>query len=125
MSAAKGNTGQGNIPQAMKDARDSAANQNPTGVTSGVIAAAGIAAAEIQEEDRDDDDPELLEDIADQNNRMQPDEREGLPESGQTAIRVDHNEEFTNDNEVVQKIKAREAWIRMWVAKVSRRVSAT
>lgn len=127
VSAAKGNTGRGNLPQAWKDARASAVSQSPTSVTSGVISAAEIAAARLQEEDCDHSNTELLEHIVNQDNRMQPDEWEGLPESGRTAVQVDHNEELTNvtdDNEIVQKIKDREAWIRMWVAKVSCRVLA-
>jgi hypothetical protein len=100
MRAAKGVAGRGNLPQAMKDAKDSAANQNPTNVTSDIISAAETAAAELQEEDRDDGDPELLEDIANQGNRMQPVEWEEIPESVQAAVQVDHNGELPNDNEV-------------------------
>jgi hypothetical protein len=82
----------------------SIANQDPTGVTSDVISAAETAAAEIQEEIRDDGEPELLEDIAYQDNRMQPDEWEGLPESGQMAVQVDHTEELPNDNELLHLV---------------------
>lgn len=64
MRAAKGNTRRGNPPQAMRDAKDSDANQNPINVTSDIISAAETGAAKLQKEDRDDGDPELLEDIA-------------------------------------------------------------
>lgn len=73
MRAAKGNTRRGNLPQATRDAKDSDANQNPINVTSDIISAAETGAAKLQKEDRDDGDPELLEDIANQGDRMQSD----------------------------------------------------
>jgi hypothetical protein len=81
LRAENGDTGRRDLPRVLKDARDSAANQDLTNVTSDIISAVEIAAMELQEEDCDNGYNELLEDIANQGNWMQPTEWEELPES--------------------------------------------
>ena len=124
LSAEGDNTGRRKFLRVSKGARSSVANQNLTNVTSDIMSAAEIAAMELQQEDCDNGYADLLEDIANQGNRMQPTEWEALPECVQIAVQVDHNEELTNDNTVLKRVEFREAWIKMWAAKVSRRASA-
>lgn len=121
--AARGNTGRANLPRKLKDAKTSGPSPDLANITSNIIESAESATGYIQEDDCDN--TELLEDIADQNNRMEPSEWEGLPESESTAVQVDSGdtEPLTEDDEVRDKLEVRKKWIRMWVAKVCRHLS--
>jgi hypothetical protein len=116
--AARGNTGRTNLPRELRNAKTSGPPPDLAGITSNIIQAAEAAAGDTQEEDCDN--AELLEDIANQDTRMEPAEWGDLPESGSTAIQVDAGsiEPLTEDREVREKIEFRKNWIRMWVAKV-------
>jgi hypothetical protein len=121
--AARGNTGRANLPRELKSAKNSGPCLDLAGVTSNIVQAAEAAAGDVQEDDCDN--PELPEDVVNQDSRMEPTEWEGLPESVSAAIQVDAGsiEPLTEDREVREKIETRKEWIRMWVAKVCRHVS--
>lgn len=82
--AMNGNMARGNLPRTLRDARGSGPDTNLSGVTSHIISAAEAAAVDQQMEEPDD--TELLDDIADQESRMEPTEWECLPESGRIAV---------------------------------------